>query len=176
MIPPSCGSATDSPRSPRPWRKHLGLPPETGPAGVLDALAQKAGGQTATATASQSGGFSVAALEAIQAIASQAETYRQQLSQAHVDKIVADAMNAGQVSPAMKPWAVALASQSPESFEAFRRTMPPVFAAILTSDFANRSAVPPVGDGAAAQLTPGQMAVCSQMGLSPDDYLKTTKG
>lgn len=155
---------------------HLGLPADTGAAGVMDALMQKANSQPppTTATASQAPEV-LAAVEAIQAVASQAQAYREQLSQAQVDKAVSAAMDAGQVSPAMRGWATALASQDPDAFQGFLKTMPPVFAAMLKSDFSNRPAAPPAnGDGSG--LNAGQLAVCSQMGMSPEDYRKNMEG
>ncbi|WP_096701623.1 phage protease [Magnetospirillum sp. 15-1] len=151
---------------------HLDLPPETGATGVLDALMRKTAAPT---TASQTAEI-VAAAQAIQAIASQAETYRQQTSQAQVDKAVADAMAAGKLSPAMKPWAMALASQSPESFEGFVQSMPALFAGLMKSDFQGRPAVPSNAPSGTAGLTAGQLAVCSQLSVSPEDYRKLLEG
>lgn len=156
--------------------KHLGLPPETSAAGVLDALMQGANKTTAPDTATASQAPELAALAAIQAIASQAESYRQQISQVQVDQAVAAAMREGKISPAMKPWATALASQSPESFSGFLNSMPPVFADLMKSAFAGRPAVPPTSGSNPAGLTTSQLAVCSQMGMSPEDYSKTLKG
>ncbi|WP_096700049.1 phage protease [Magnetospirillum sp. 15-1] len=152
----------------------LGLPAETDAAGLLDALMQKAKNPPAVATASQTPEMA-ATLEALQAVASQAETYRQQLSQAQVDKAVSDAMGAGQISPAMRDWATALASQAPDSFDTFVKTMPPIFANLFKSDFEGRPAMPPTDD-ASCGLSAGQLAVCSQMGVSPEDYRKNLKG
>ncbi|SEH35467.1 phage protease [Magnetospirillum fulvum] len=154
--------------------KHLGLPSGTGAAGVMDALMKRTTADT-TATASQSPDLS-ASVAAIQAVASQAETYRQQLSQAQIDTAVAAAMQAGKISPAMREWATALASQSPESFQAFTSSMPPVFSHLFASDFSGRPPSPLKDGDANDGLAPGQIAVCSQMGLSPDDYRKTLKG
>lgn len=168
-------ACTDLAKLTQAFVKHLGLPPETGAAGVMDALMQRANkAPPVQATASQ--GLDAAALKAIQAVASQAEAYRQQVSQAQVDKAVADAMEAGKVSPAMRPWATALASQDPDSFSGFLETMPPIFAAIMKSDFVGRPAVPGGDGGTPAGLSAGQLAVCSQMGMSPEDYRKTLKG
>lgn len=153
---------------------HLGLPPDTGAAGLLDALTQRAKAP-AEATAAQA---TESALAAIQAVASQAETYRKQLSQTEIDKAVSDAMAAGKLSPAMRPWAVALASQTPESFTAFTKAMPAIFAHLVdpaARQMAGRTAAPPTGEGEHG-LTAGQLAVCSQMNVSPEDYRKTVKG
>jgi hypothetical protein len=54
--------------------------------------------------------------------------------------------------------------------------MPPVFAHLFASDFSGRPPSPPKDGDANGGLAPGQIAVCSQMGLSPDDYRKTLKG
>lgn len=152
--------------------KHLALPPETGAAGVMAALMKR----TTTATASQSPEVADA-LAAIQAVASQAEAYRKQVSQAQVDKAVDAAMTAGKVSPAMRPWAIALASQDPASFDSFLDSMPSIFTAIVgKSDFEGRSSSPPLNGGNPAGLTDSQLAVCSQMGMSPEEYSKTLKG
>lgn len=150
----------------------LGLPPETSPAGLMAALMEKAGG--VQATASQTDDLA-ATIQAVQAVASQAEILRRQVSQAQVDTMVSAAMQAGKVSPGMKPWAMALASQAPDSFAEFLATMPPIFGHIV-----NPTPLPgqirPNRDGNTAGLTSGQLAVCSRMGIAPEDYAKNLKG
>lgn len=155
---------------------HLGLPADTGAAGLLDALMQKVNNPppTATATASQAPEV-LAAVEAIQAVASQAQAYREQLSQTQVDKAVEDAMRSGRVSPAMRPWATALASQDPASFGRFLEAMLPIFSTLFKSEFDGRPQLPPK-DNSGGGLTAGQLAVCSQMGMSPEDYRKNMEG
>ncbi len=146
----------------------LGLPAETGASGLLEALTQKFPEKTATASQD------LHVIAAIQAVASQANAYREQLSQAQVDKAVSAAMTAGKLSPAMEEWATALASQDPTSFAAFTAAMPPIFANLFKSDFAGRPFSPQTDDPTG--LTAGQLAVCSQMGVSPEQYKSNLEG
>jgi len=151
----------------------LGLPPDTGPAGLLDALTQRANERGAT-TAAQAPDLS-ATVAVIQALASQAETYRQQVTQAKVDDLVSAAMSAGKVTPAMRPWLTALAHQDFDTFKGLVNSLPPAFAHLFTSDFKDRPPMPPGSGTAPSGLSPGQLAVCSQLGLSSDEYSQTLK-
>lgn len=146
----------------------FGLAADTSPAELLDALMQRA--NAATATASQAPDLS-ASIAAIQAVANQAETYRQQISQVQVETAVATAMATGKISPAMREWATALASQNPDSFQAFMATIPPIFAHLVKSPFEGKAAIP-TGGNHASGLSDHQIAICRQMNVSPDAYAK----
>lgn len=82
-----------------------------------------------------------------------------------VETAVNSAIEAGKVSPANKTWAENLCRTNPESFDQF---------------VANSAQAVPLGEdqhgGEGAQvLTDEETAVCSQLGLSAEDYIKTRK-
>jgi phage I-like protein len=157
----------------RAFVTQLELPADTAPAGLLDALSQRGDGRSATASQAPDLAATVAV---IQTLASQAETYRQRITQSEVDKLVDVAMRDGKITPAMRPWLTTLAHQDFSTFKGLVESLPPAFAHLFTSDFKGRTAIPPEGEDAGGGLSSGQLAVCSQLGLSPDDYRQTLKG
>lgn len=154
----------------------MGLSPETGPAGVLVALKAK-GGEAATASQDGEHGTpgNMVPVEMLLAVASQADEYRRKLSSSDVETMVEKAMNAGKLTPAMRDWAVATASQNTGMFTEFVDKMPPVFSGLFKSDFEGRP-FSPVPDDKSGGLSPSQLALCSQMNITPDEFIKTQKG
>ncbi|BAE50543.1 phage protease [Paramagnetospirillum magneticum] len=152
------------------FASYLGLPDGTPPSGVLGALTSKANDKGETACQSAD---IIAAANAIQEVSALAVSLRQQLNSAQVEQAINSAMLEGKITPGMRPWAVSLASQDPERFQGFINSMPPVFSHLFTSPFEGKPPVPPEKTGA---LTNSQMAVCSAMGISEDEFLKTKKG
>jgi phage I-like protein len=72
------------------------------------------------------------------------------------------AMKAGKVTPAGKDWALAYASKDLAGFEAYLAVAP----AVVAPGQHGPGYAPP----AAGQLGEADLAVCSQLGLSPEDY------
>jgi len=78
------------------------------------------------------------------------------------------AMAAGKVIPATKDWALAYASKDLAGFEAFAKTAP----AIVKPGRQAPAGQPPVADG---ELGEEELAVCSRLGLSPEEFKKLSK-
>lgn len=153
-------------------RRASKLPEDTPFAGVLDALKQRAGGampttapaatHAATPTEAPPGFVPVAALEHM---AAQANTFRQQVLGQAVEHMVGAAISGGKLPPALSEWATAYASADPEGFKTFAATMPQILApGALTP------AAPPSDRDPASGLSAGQLAVCSSLGLDPKEF------
>lgn len=85
-----------------------------------------------------------------------------QLAEAKVDQ----AMNSGYLTPAMRPWALSLCAQDPDSFDSFIATSLPAYAHLLrpgSLDSRSPDARPRRPSGG------DERAICEQLGLSPDD-------
>lgn len=78
---------------------------------------------------------------------------------------VEKAMAAGKVAPAQKDWAVAFANKDLQGFEDFLKTQP----VIVSPDSALKGEAP----AKASALDAEQKALCSSMGISEEDFLKT---
>lgn len=76
--------------------------------------------------------------------------------------LVQKAFNEGYLTPAMRGWATALASQDPDSFKAFLGTAPRPFAHLLTPMPRPLSAVAAQNDDSDEAA-----AICAQLGLKP---------
>lgn len=85
----------------------------------------------------------------------------QRAAEAQVDK----AMNAGYLTPAMRDWAVALCAQDPGSFASFVASATPAYAHLQRGSSLSSKHLPDV----AAPSSGDAQAICSQLGLSPDD-------
>lgn len=82
-----------------------------------------------------------------------------------VAELVEDAIKGGKIPPANRDWAKAYASKDEAGFKEFLKNAVPV----VTPGASGPSGQPQGGDG----LSPEDMAVCSQLGLSAEDFKKT---
>ncbi|RVA07647.1 hypothetical protein EN932_27115 [Mesorhizobium sp. M7A.F.Ca.US.002.01.1.1] len=82
------------------------------------------------------------------------------------EEAVNTAMKAGKLIPALKDWGLSLFKADPAKFETFVGSAPILTAPQLQT---------PRKDGEAADLTEAQLAVCSAMGITADDFKKTLK-
>ncbi|MEI9410718.1 phage protease [Mesorhizobium salmacidum] len=82
------------------------------------------------------------------------------------EEAVNSAMKAGKLIPALKDWGLNLFKADPTKFQEFVGSAP-----VLTSPQLQT----PKKDGEAAELTEAQLAVCSAMGITADDFKKTLK-
>ena len=165
--------------------KALKLPPDTPAAGLLDALMQNSNGDSVEACCSASIGKGAPKLamgkaeippgyvhmSALRAISDEADQLRGQLSAVSVEKAVQAALSQGSISPAMKDWATALCSSNPQSFNEFLTKIPPAFAHLGKSPFEGKSAIP-TNSSHASGLSDHQLAICSQLNISPDAFAK----
>ncbi|MGB0683397.1 MAG: phage protease [Magnetovibrionaceae bacterium] len=79
---------------------------------------------------------------------------------------VEEAIKAGKVPPALKSWAIQLATNDPASFKSYLESTPKVI---------DPDAKSSGGDPATVTLTAAEKEICKNMGLSEDDFLKTRK-
>ncbi|MER9623240.1 phage protease [Mesorhizobium sp. M0222] len=82
------------------------------------------------------------------------------------EEAVNSAMKAGKLIPALKDWGLNLFKADPTKFQEFVGSAP-----VLTSP----QLLTPKKDGEAAELTEAQLAVCSAMGITAEDFKKTLK-
>jgi phage I-like protein len=85
------------------------------------------------------------------------------------ERAVDDAIKAGKLIPAQRQWAIAYCQADFNGFAAFAARQPAAFAAGFDSASVALT-VPPAG-GAPAALTATETAICTQLGLSAEDYL-----
>lgn len=85
-------------------------------------------------------------------------------AQAAVD----DAVKSGKVTPAMKSWALELASADMSKFQSFVKNAP----VVIKAGASDLSANPPE---TASALSDTQMAVCSALGISAEGFVATAK-
>ena len=86
------------------------------------------------------------------------------MSERAAETRVAEALAGGYITPAMRPWALALCSEKPRSFEDFLAAGAPAFAHFLRP--ATSAGAPPSAD-AAVDASPEAHAICRQLGLAP---------
>ena len=85
-----------------------------------------------------------------------------------LERLVSDAMAAGKLTPATEAWARELGKKDIDALAAFIAAAPVVLVLGQTQTGGQAAG----GDGA---LSATELAVCSAMGLNPDDYRKTAR-
>ncbi len=154
----------------------LGLAPDAAPVAVLravlDLITGGAAGAEAAAVMAELAPSRVpdparfVPVETVQAMLAERNLTLATMSEARATEKVGDAVRRGYLSPAMKPWAMALCRNDEASFDAFVQTSIPPFAHLLKPpadhmrappDFEHR---PVIGSDAAE-------AICAQLGLPP---------
>ena len=88
-----------------------------------------------------------------------------QAAETHVDAQI----RAGKLVPHLRDWAVSLCSVSVTQFDQFIEKTGPAFSKLVTESHARG---PGPKKGSAGRLSEDQMAVCSAMGLTADEYTK----
>lgn len=88
-----------------------------------------------------------------------------------VDALVTNALADGRLNPAQEVWARDLGASDIAKLQAFVDSATPL-AALSGMQTGGK---PPVGDPASQQLTTDALAVCSLMGLTPDQFAKGAK-
>lgn len=102
-------------------------------------------------------------VEAVQAMLRKRAGERRALHSAEAEHRVAAALDAGHITPALKPWALALCRQDPASFDRFVGSSPAPFAHLVEPVLAGRQ--PPGGGGSAAGRSEDERAICRQLGI-----------
>lgn len=85
---------------------------------------------------------------------------------AEVDRVVVEALAAGKLTPATEAWARDLGKKDLAALNAFLTAAP-----VVLSPGTQTGGKPPAG--APANLTEAQLAVCSQLGIAPEEYAQT---
>lgn len=106
-----------------------------------------------------------APIETVNALQTALATIQSERAAEKAATAVAAAMKAGKVIPAQKDWATAYAAKDPEGFADWVGSAPIVAAG---------GTVPVTDPGAAdGGLSAEDLAICSQLGVSPEDFKKT---
>lgn len=111
-------------------------------------------------------------VEALQAVQTQAATLSAQLNAGRVGQVVEAALAAGKLVPSMTEWARDLGNKDFAALTAYIETAPAIIAVGATQTGGKA----PTGgkiDDTIGELTANQVALCSVMGVSPEDYKKT---
>lgn len=93
-------------------------------------------------------------------------TLQSQVAKEKSAALVAAAIADGKVAPAAKEWAMSYASADPEGFANYLKVQPKIVAGGGEAS----GAKPPGADG---KLAAHELAICSQLGISADDFKKT---
>lgn len=97
-------------------------------------------------------------------VATELTAAQTQIAEATVDALVKD----GKLTPAQRDWAIGYHRSSPDQFKAFMAGAPVIAGNVTT---------PPAGGAAAGgKLTPEELAVCSSLGISEEDFIKNKGG
>lgn len=103
------------------------------------------------------------------ATSAQLASLQGQVGQTEVARAVDDAIAAGKLTPALKDWGLAMASQSLTAFNDYVAKAPK----LVATDAQQTHTQAPPGNATAGQLNAEELAVASQLGLSPEQFLKT---
>jgi phage I-like protein len=129
-------------------------------------------GLEGTATADQVKG-TVTALKGGQASLEQLQgevaALRLDIAQRQAGELVDAALKDGKLSPVQRDWALKYAQEKPDEFKAFVAAAPKVVP--LTE-----IRVPAGKNNQEGRLSEGELTVCRQMGLAPENYLATKQG
>ncbi|WP_043743974.1 phage protease [Paramagnetospirillum magneticum] len=105
------------------------------------------------------------------AVASQLAALQGQTAQSEAARAVDDAIKAGKITPALKDWALATASQDLAFFKGYVEKAPVL---VATAAQGGTTQAPPPGTATGAQtLTADELAVASQLGLTAEQFAKT---
>lgn len=102
----------------------------------------------------------------VQAMLSERNLSLATMSEARAAEKVSEAMRSGYLSPAMKPWALALCRNDEAPFDSFLKTSIPPFAHLLKSSTDHMRAPPASVRGVALGSEVAE-ALCAQLGLPP---------
>lgn len=140
---------------------------------ALATAAQQIGAQLATANqgTAQVDLTKYVPMDVHLAVASQFSTLQKSTATGAAESAVEDAIKAGKVTPALKGWALAMASQSLPKFLEYVDKAP----VLVTASQQQTTATPPgtLAIGVQGKLTAEELAVASQLGQTPEQYLKT---
>jgi phage I-like protein len=106
-------------------------------------------------------------VDAMQAVQTELASLKKQVNDGEVEDLVTTALTEGKLLPAQESWARELGGKDIAELRAYLDTAQPI-APLTKTQTKGNPGVDPVGD-----LTEDELAICAQMGVSPDDYKKT---
>lgn len=106
------------------------------------------------------------------ATAAQLTELQGKVSKSGAERAVEDAIKAGKLTPALKDWGMATASQNLADFQAWVEKAP-VLVATAAQQPAPGAVAPAPGQ---QQLTADELAMCSQLGITAEDFKKSKEG
>lgn len=106
-------------------------------------------------------------VDAMQAVQTQLAELQKQVNEGHVEDLVTTALTEGKLLPAQEAWARELGGKDIAELRAYLDTAQPIAPLTKTQTTGN-----PAG-GQAGELTEEELSICTQMGVSPEDYKKT---
>ncbi|ESY41911.1 hypothetical protein X747_14735 [Mesorhizobium sp. LNJC384A00] len=107
---------------------------------------------------------------AFQQAVAEANQLRQGITKADAEAHVSAHIASGHIAPFMKEWAVSLCTVNKPSFDSFVAAVGPSVVRIITPQLGDRSRR--LGSSANENLTESELAVCSQMGITPEELIK----
>lgn len=130
-------------------------------------LAKTAGVAIASLSARPSG--DTVPLSVFQDTVAELNKLRQGTTQKEAERLVSRRIEAGQLMPFMREWAIGLCTTNLPQFEAFCDKIGPAAKAIIEPQF-KEGKLPRQGTSA-TQLTNTELAICSNMGLTPEQFV-----
>lgn len=107
-------------------------------------------------------------LSVMQDLQTQLAALNKQINDGEVEDLVTVALSSSRLLPAQEAWARELGAKDIAALKSYLDTAQPIVALTNTQTGGKI----PDGDGV-TDLTESQLAVCKQMGVSPEDYKKT---
>lgn len=172
-LAPAVGKAADAPPADIIAAASATL---TGLAAVLkteptgEKLAAAAQAMAAGGTAATPDPAKYVPIGALKELQDQVAAMSQSLAADKASAAVAEAKKAGKISPAMEAWASEYAAKDLQGFTAWCSAAPAI---VTPAGKSSTAKAPAAGD--THGLTDDELAVCSQLGLSAEDYAKSKK-
>ena len=171
---PQSNTPNTSPQSPLLARlmKALELRPDATEEEALEALevflAQQAQPDTNATAREQPDPARFVLIEAVRELMADRNTRLATMREQDAKAKVEGAVRAGHLTPAMRDWATSLCMAEPDSFDAFIAKSPAPFAHLHGR--VNFGAMP--ATGAVADTSPEALAICAQLGSTPEQLAK----
>lgn len=137
-------------------------------AGVLDQALKVAGIQASEKP--DPAGF--VPLAVFQDTLGQLNKLRQGVTKGEAERVVNGHINDGHLMPFMRDWAVELCTTNLPALEAFVAKVGPATSKVLEPQLGNRK---PGEQSPNAPLTAAELAICTNMGLTPEEFVKSRR-
>jgi phage I-like protein len=151
----------------RSLRTVLGLPEDAAP----DIVLAKVRGLVEAAQAADPDPARYVPIGALRQAVTELQETRHGFAREAAELAVSQAIAQGKLPPSLRDWGLALCRSNRAAFDQFIGGMPAAFAPLGTALLPKRA---PAGEGRNG-LTESQLAICSALGVSPEDYAKNIK-